>query len=109
MGRRLAFNATLFLAGVFGLAVGGGPSWIGTCGLYAAMGVGVGGNLPVDGVPCRILSHKMVVFANFLLGTVSRVSAKCVPELIDSPICMVADRAAYWVTHCLGFPHKLCV
>ena len=50
MGRRLAFNATLFLAGVFGLAVGGGPSWIGTCGLYAAMGVGVGGNLPVDGV-----------------------------------------------------------
>lgn len=50
IGRRLAFNATLFLAGVFGLAVGGGSSWIGVCGLYAALGVGVGGNLPVDGV-----------------------------------------------------------
>ncbi|KAL2039244.1 hypothetical protein N7G274_007912 [Stereocaulon virgatum] len=49
IGRRLAFNATLFLAGVFGLAVGGGPSWVGVCGLYAAVGVGVGGNLPVDG------------------------------------------------------------
>ena len=49
LGRRLAFNMTLFLAGVFGLSVGGGPSWIGTCGLYAALGVGVGGNLPVDG------------------------------------------------------------
>ncbi|KAL8731974.1 MAG: hypothetical protein Q9166_003106 [cf. Caloplaca sp. 2 TL-2023] len=49
IGRRLAFNATLFLAGVFGLAVGGGSSWIGACGLYAALGVGVGGNLPVDG------------------------------------------------------------
>lgn len=49
VGRRLAFNATLFLAGVFGLAVGGGPNWIGTCGLFAALGVGVGGNLPVDG------------------------------------------------------------
>ncbi|KAL8923079.1 MAG: hypothetical protein Q9172_003289 [Xanthocarpia lactea] len=49
IGRRLAFNATLFIAGVFGLAVGGGSSWIGTCGLYAALGVGVGGNLPVDG------------------------------------------------------------
>ncbi|KAK3168405.1 hypothetical protein OEA41_004852 [Lepraria neglecta] len=49
IGRRLAFNTTLFLAGVFGLAVGGGPSWIGVCGLYAALGVGVGGNLPVDG------------------------------------------------------------
>ncbi|KAF6226411.1 hypothetical protein HO133_009277 [Letharia lupina] len=49
LGRRLAFNTTLFLAGVFGLAVGGGPSWVGTCGLYAALGFGVGGNLPVDG------------------------------------------------------------
>ena len=50
LGRRLAFNTTLFIAGVFGLAVGGGNSWIGVCGLYAALGVGVGGNLPVDGV-----------------------------------------------------------
>ena len=49
LGRRLAFNMTLFLAGIFGLAVAGGPSWVGTCGLYAALGVGVGGNLPVDG------------------------------------------------------------
>ncbi|KAL6713960.1 hypothetical protein ACLMJK_008454 [Lecanora helva] len=49
IGRRLAFNTTLFLAGVFGLAVGGGNSWIGVCGLYSALGVGVGGNLPVDG------------------------------------------------------------
>ncbi|KAI4103169.1 MAG: hypothetical protein L6R37_003990 [Teloschistes peruensis] len=44
IGRRLAFNMTLFLAGVFGLAVGGGNSWVGTAGLFAALGVGVGGN-----------------------------------------------------------------
>ena len=49
IGRRLAFNTTLFLAGVFGLSVGGANSWIGVCGLYAALGCGVGGNLPVDG------------------------------------------------------------
>lgn len=49
IGRRLAFNATLFLAGVFGLAAGGGPNWIGTCALFACLGLGVGGNLPVDG------------------------------------------------------------
>lgn len=49
IGRRLAFNATLFIAGVFGIAVGGAPNWIGACGLYAALGFGVGGNLPVDG------------------------------------------------------------
>ncbi|KAF2833534.1 MFS general substrate transporter [Ophiobolus disseminans] len=49
LGRRLAFNFTLFLAGVFGLASGAGPNWIGTCALYACIGLGVGGNLPVDG------------------------------------------------------------
>lgn len=49
IGRRLAFNSTLFLAGVFGLAAGGGNSWIGTCGLYASLSIGIGGNLPVDG------------------------------------------------------------
>jgi MFS family permease len=43
MGRRLAFNMTLFLAGVFGIAAGGGPNWVGTCGLFAALGTGVGG------------------------------------------------------------------
>ena len=49
IGRRPAFNATLFIAGVFGLAVGGSSNWVGTCGMFAALGVGVGGNLPVDG------------------------------------------------------------
>jgi len=59
VGRRLAFNCTLFLAGVFGLASGGGPNWIGTCALFSCLGLGVGGNLPVDGatflefLPCE--------------------------------------------------------
>lgn len=49
IGRRLAFNMSLLIAGVFGLAVGGANSWIAVCGLFAALGTGVGGNLPVDG------------------------------------------------------------
>ncbi|KAI9824705.1 MAG: hypothetical protein M1826_007283 [Phylliscum demangeonii] len=49
IGRRVAFNATLFLAGVFGLAAAASPNWVTACALYACMGVGVGGNLPVDG------------------------------------------------------------
>ena len=49
IGRRLAFNVTLFLAGVFGMAVGGASNWIGASALYACLGLGVGGNLPVDG------------------------------------------------------------
>jgi MFS family permease len=49
VGRRLAFNCTLGIAGVFGLAAGGAPNWIGACALFACLGLGVGGNLPVDG------------------------------------------------------------
>lgn len=49
IGRRLAFNMTLLITGIFGLAVGGAHSWIAVCGLYAALACGVGGNLPVDG------------------------------------------------------------
>ena len=45
IGRRPAFNFTLLLAGIFGLAAGGAPNWIGTCALYACLGLGVGGNL----------------------------------------------------------------
>ncbi|KAJ5290801.1 hypothetical protein N7478_000052 [Penicillium angulare] len=48
IGRRPAFNCTLLLCGAFGLAAGGGSSWVGTCALYACLGLGVGGNLPVD-------------------------------------------------------------
>lgn len=50
IGRRIVFNTTLFLCGVFGVALGGAPTWIGLCGLSASLGLGVGGNLPVDGV-----------------------------------------------------------
>lgn len=49
IGRRPAFNATLLLCGSFGLAVGFGPNWPATCFLFFCMGLGVGGNLPVDG------------------------------------------------------------
>ena len=95
VGRRLAFNMTLFLAGVFGLAVGGGPSWIGTCGLYAALGVGVGGNLPVDGV-----STIMVLPVNpflMVVGALSRVRSQCLSRPSDASLCLVAGGATNWI------------
>jgi MFS family permease len=49
LGRKIAFNATLFIAGVFGFLVAFGPTWLTTASLFALMGIGVGGNLPVDG------------------------------------------------------------
>lgn len=47
-GRRWSFNVTLFMAGIFGLASGGSPNFVALASLIAMVGVGVGGNLPVD-------------------------------------------------------------
>ncbi|KAH0834130.1 major facilitator superfamily domain-containing protein [Lanmaoa asiatica] len=47
-GRRWSFNLTLLIAGVFGLAAGGSPDFVTLASLIAAVGVGAGGNMPVD-------------------------------------------------------------
>jgi MFS family permease len=49
LGRRITFNSTLFITGFFGVLIALGPTWPVTAFLFAAMGLGVGGNLPVDG------------------------------------------------------------
>ncbi len=47
--RRLAWNSTLVIAGIFGIAAGAAPNYVGFCSLIACIGFGAGGNLPVDG------------------------------------------------------------
>ncbi|KAI0314336.1 major facilitator superfamily domain-containing protein [Amylostereum chailletii] len=49
IGRRLSFNITLFIAGVFGIAAGAPTNFTALGALVACVGFGVGGNLPVDG------------------------------------------------------------
>ncbi|KII84380.1 hypothetical protein PLICRDRAFT_117909 [Plicaturopsis crispa FD-325 SS-3] len=49
IGRRLSFNITLFLAGVFGIAAGAAETFTAFASLVACVGFGIGGNLPVDG------------------------------------------------------------
>ncbi|KAI1494979.1 sugar transporter [Biscogniauxia mediterranea] len=49
MGRRIAFNVTLLITSIFGIWSAFAPSWGAVCFLFACMGTGVGGNLPVDG------------------------------------------------------------
>ncbi|KAF1960441.1 MFS general substrate transporter [Byssothecium circinans] len=49
VGRRPAFNFTMMLTGSFGIAAGFCPNWVGTVALFACIGLGVGGNLPIDG------------------------------------------------------------
>lgn len=47
--RRFAWNCTLFIGGVFGIAAGAAPNFVAFCSFIALIGFGVGGNLPVDG------------------------------------------------------------
>nr|CBV37364.1 hexose transporter [Colletotrichum graminicola] len=49
LGRRIAFNLTLLITGVFGILLAFAPTWGSVNVLFAALGFGVGGNLPVDG------------------------------------------------------------
>lgn len=49
IGRRIAFNFTLLITSIFGILAAYASSWVGVCILFACMGTGVGGNLPVDG------------------------------------------------------------
>lgn len=44
IGRRLAFNLTLFIAAVFGIAAGAAPNFIACAVLVSFIGFGVGGN-----------------------------------------------------------------
>ncbi|ORX38077.1 MFS general substrate transporter [Kockovaella imperatae] len=49
IGRRLAWNSTLLVSGIFGVAVGAAPNYVAFASLIACVGFGAGGNLPVDG------------------------------------------------------------
>ncbi|KAF4982873.1 hypothetical protein FZEAL_1569 [Fusarium zealandicum] len=49
LGRRIAFNSTLLITSFFGIMAAYAQSWGAVCWLFAALGTGVGGNLPVDG------------------------------------------------------------
>ncbi|KAL9624815.1 MAG: hypothetical protein Q9160_000861 [Pyrenula sp. 1 TL-2023] len=48
VGRRLAFNMTVLIASIFGLSLGGPSTYNGVIVLTAFVGIGVGGNIPID-------------------------------------------------------------
>ncbi|BGP53707.1 hypothetical protein JCM8202v2_001277 [Rhodotorula sphaerocarpa] len=49
IGRRLAWNSTLFISAVFGIAVGASPNFYVLCVMLALNGVGTAGNMVLDG------------------------------------------------------------
>ena len=48
MGRQWAFNLTVLTSSIFGLALGGSPDYTTFLVLTAFVGVGIGGNIPID-------------------------------------------------------------
>ncbi|TCD65531.1 MFS sugar transporter [Steccherinum ochraceum] len=58
-GRRWSFNLTLLITGIFGLSSGGAPNLVTLASLLATLGIGVGGNMPVDSA----------VFLDFIPGS----------------------------------------
>ena len=72
---RWSFNLTLLIAGVFGLAAGGSPDFVTLASLIAALGTGVGGNLPVDSAVFLGMLHSLntmiepTIFPDFIPGS----------------------------------------
>lgn len=101
IGRRFAFNMTLLICGIFGICIAASPTWIGVCGLAAAMGLGVGGNLPVDGA----LFLEFLPFASgnllTLLSVWWPVGQLVGRYVITFPMTMMAMLNRFQ-SHCLG-------
>lgn len=50
IGRRPAFNTTIFMGGIFACAVAGSQDFVTFCALWACIGIAAGGNVPVDSI-----------------------------------------------------------
>lgn len=50
IGRKPAFNATIFLGGIFGCIAAGTTGFVSFCVVWALIGTAAGGNVPVDSI-----------------------------------------------------------
>ncbi|TGO30890.1 hypothetical protein BPAE_0003g01760 [Botrytis paeoniae] len=67
IGRRLCFNSTLVIAGIFAFLTGIAPNFIAEAAFLGVLGLGVGGSLPVDGTMfLEFLPHKDRVYLTLL-------------------------------------------
>ncbi|OAX33180.1 MFS general substrate transporter [Rhizopogon vinicolor AM-OR11-026] len=75
-GRRWPFHITLFITGMFGLAVGGAPSFVALASLFAVVTSGVAGNMPVDNalfLDCTRANNMGWRYLSFALGGITLV------------------------------------
>lgn len=87
---RWSFNLTLLIAGVFGLAAGGSPDFATLASLIAVLGIGVGGNLPVDSA----------VFLGVLHSLSTAIELTNFPDFIPGSHQYLLTVLAVWF--CLG-------
>ncbi|TGO19116.1 hypothetical protein BTUL_0006g01530 [Botrytis tulipae] len=67
IGRRLGFNSTLVIAGIFAFMTGIAPNFIAEAAFLGVLGLGVGGSLPVDGTMfLEFLPHKDRIYLTLL-------------------------------------------
>ncbi|THV45208.1 hypothetical protein BGAL_0516g00020 [Botrytis galanthina] len=67
IGRRLGFNSTLIIAGIFAFMTGIAPNFIAEAAFLGVLGLGVGGSLPVDGTMfLEFLPHKDRIYLTLL-------------------------------------------
>ncbi len=110
VGRRPSWNITLFISAVFGIAVGGAPNFVALGGLLAALGVGLGGNLPVDGamlIEFIPSTHQWILTFLSIFWCFGQLFAAFIGwAFITNYRCDSADNcpgAAIWVGDTLGF------
>ncbi|KAK0497504.1 hypothetical protein EDD18DRAFT_1384589 [Armillaria luteobubalina] len=95
-GRRISFNITLLITGVFALAAGGSPNHVALTSFAALWCIGVGGNLPVDSAIFLGVSPSIYVvpYHGLTLNDVRRIRPKVSPVPPYRPFYMVGTWSA---------------
>ncbi|KAG5650336.1 hypothetical protein H0H81_012570 [Sphagnurus paluster] len=107
IGRKLSFNMTLFLAGVFGIAAGAAHNFVTFASLVACIGFGIGGNLPVDGA--LYLEHIPQSHQVSLIGLIGKIYLTLQTVDSNSAISMVGHRPADRIRRRMALHWKLLV
>lgn len=97
IGRRPAFNATLGIAGIFSIAAGAAPNFVALGGLLAALGIGLGGNLPVDGMLVSLWKKEIILKLSVLILCIYSSSSS---SRETSNICSLCYQSSgLWVSY----------
>lgn len=121
IGRRPAWNGTLIVGAVFGIAAGAAPSFVVFCAMIALCGFGVGGNMPVDGAvgQCRRALRPAIRRSRSRFcapsAELTHPPSTALPRVPPrqsllhphSTLSLVGHRTSRRLSHLLGIPRKV--